>query len=105
MSDNKRLVLCSHCAARLTLPAASTRTHFKCAKCGERTTIQLGAALAQNTTNDASDQADELKQMKILVRIIALILGFALLAGGTYTQLGGCAHDHSSTHNVDVRQR
>lgn len=57
MTNKKRLVVCSHCAANLTTPADSTRKQFKCAKCGEQTTVQLGAALAENATADHSDRS------------------------------------------------
>lgn len=105
MTDDKTLVVCSHCAARLKLPANSRRTQFKCAKCDERTTMQLGAALARNTTDDASDQSDDLRQVKILLRMIGLALGLVLMAGSLYLLSGGCSHSQSSTPVVVVPER
>ena len=66
MTNDKRPVVCSHCATRLTIPADSTRKQFKCVKCGERTTIQLGVALAKNTTTDDFEMgapAEELERL------------------------------------------
>ena len=70
MTNNKRPIVCSHCAARLTMPADSTGKQFKCAKCGERTTTELGAALAGNATAGHSDhvRSDGSGELKILVK-------------------------------------
>jgi hypothetical protein len=76
------------------MPADSTRKQFKCAKCGERTTIQLGAALAQNTTADDSEQVNELKTIRIMLGLIGAVFGLVLMAGSVY-QLGGCSHSQS----------
>jgi predicted RNA-binding Zn-ribbon protein involved in translation (DUF1610 family) len=99
----KTPVVCSHCATRLTLPAQSTSEKFKCVRCGERTTRQLGAALAQNTTADHSDGvkvvSGDLKAIRI---ILGVVVGVTLMALGTYTQLHGCSFPQPSKPNVVV---
>lgn len=90
MTNDKRLVVCSHCAARLTVPADSTRKQFNCAKCGERTIIQLGTALAESASADHSDHATADHSDQWLVeKIVAGVLGVTLMAIGTYLGVNG----------------
>ena len=84
MTNDKRLVVCSHCAARLTIPADSARKQFKCVKCGERTMIQLGAALAESASADHSDHATADHSDQLVGKIVAGVLGVTLVAIGTY---------------------
>lgn len=52
MNDDRLVVLCSHCAARLELPVDGPANLFECDECGERTTKKLGVALAKNSATD-----------------------------------------------------
>ncbi|GFG80335.1 zinc ribbon domain-containing protein [Mycobacterium paragordonae] len=90
MTDDKRIVLCSHCAAKLRVPADGTQKRFKCAKCGEHTTIQLGLALANNATakdpddSVVSSMAMELggsKKRVVIASVIALIVLVTIAIG------------------------
>jgi 5-methylcytosine-specific restriction endonuclease McrA/predicted RNA-binding Zn-ribbon protein involved in translation (DUF1610 family) len=91
MTNDKRPVVCLHCATRLTIPADSTRKQFKCVTCGERTIIQLGAALAESASADHSDHAtaDHSDQWKLVGKIVAGVLGVTLVAIGTYLGVNG----------------
>jgi predicted RNA-binding Zn-ribbon protein involved in translation (DUF1610 family) len=83
MTNDKVRVMCSHCATRLAIPANSTREQFSCVECGEQTDIQLGVALAQNTTAKASDQAKDGKTRVVCAHCAAKL---TLAADSTGTQ-------------------
>ena len=71
------------------MPADSTRKQFKCAKCGERTIIQLGAALAESASADHSDHATADHSDQLVGKIVAGVLGVTLVAIGTYLGVNG----------------